>query len=152
WHRNGLRLTINPVRLSRNPLLAGIKHLNRLEQVLIKAYLEREEGDEAIVLDTDENIVECCSANIFWRYGKKVFTPALNYAGVAGIMRQQILALLPQFGYSCEEVITGISTLEQADEIIITNALLPIAPVNSIGSYNYDNRTLFNFLCPYCQC
>ncbi|AIN47352.1 aminodeoxychorismate lyase [Candidatus Palibaumannia cicadellinicola] len=152
WRSNGIRLTLNPVRLARNPLLAGIKHLNRLEQVLIQAHLEQEGGDEALVLDTDGNLVECCSANLFWRYGRQVFTPVLSYAGVAGIMRRRVLGLLPKLGYLCEEVTTGPDALKQADEVIITNALLPIAPVNSIGSYCYYERTLFNLLSPQCQC
>ncbi|PLK59071.1 aminodeoxychorismate lyase [Candidatus Palibaumannia cicadellinicola] len=150
WRKNGIRLTLNPVRLARNALLAGIKHLNRLEQVLIQAHLERDGADEALVLDTDGNLVECCSANLFWRCGRKVFTPVLSYAGVAGIMRRRVLALLPKLGYLCKEVTTGPDALKQADEVIITNALLSIAPVNSIGSCCYYDRTLFHLLSPQC--
>nr|VXZ86170.1 Aminodeoxychorismate lyase [Klebsiella pneumoniae] len=36
--------------LGRNSWLAGLKHLNRLEQVLIRSHLEQTDADEALVL------------------------------------------------------------------------------------------------------
>lgn len=150
WRRDGIRLGQSPVRLGRNPLLAGIKHLNRLEQVLIHAHLDHAGTDEMLVLDTDGYLVECCSANIFWRKGRQVFTPSLNHAGVAGVMRRRVLTLLPALGYPSQEVTTGPDVLKQADEIFITNALLPVVPVNIIGQYRYPDRTLFQLLAPHC--
>ena len=50
WREEGITLTLSPVRLGRNPMLAGIKHLNRLEQVLIRTHLEQTDADEALVL------------------------------------------------------------------------------------------------------
>lgn len=49
----GMTLALSPVRLGRNPHLAGIKHLNRLEQVLIRSHLEQTNADEALVLDSE---------------------------------------------------------------------------------------------------
>lgn len=71
-----MRLSQSPGRLARNPLVAGIKHNNRLEQVLIRTHLERDGADEVLVLvlvlDTEDVVVECCSANLFWRRGRQV--------------------------------------------------------------------------------
>jgi 4-amino-4-deoxychorismate lyase len=50
-------------------MLAGLKHLNRLEQVLIRTHLEQTDADEALVLDSEGFITECCAANLFWRQG-----------------------------------------------------------------------------------
>lgn len=72
WHCAGAKL----VRLGRNPLLAGLKHLNRLEQVLIRSHLEQTDADEALVLDSEGWVTECCAANLFWRKGDVVYTPA----------------------------------------------------------------------------
>jgi 4-amino-4-deoxychorismate lyase len=69
------------VSLGRNPSLAGLKHLNRLEQVLIRSHLEQTDADEALVLDSDGWLTECCAANLFWRKGSDVFTPRLDQAG-----------------------------------------------------------------------
>ena len=65
WREEGVTLTLSPVRLGRNPMLAGIKHLNRLEQVLIRTHLEQTAADEALVLDSEGFITECCAANLF---------------------------------------------------------------------------------------
>ncbi|WP_257895800.1 aminotransferase class IV, partial [Enterobacter roggenkampii] len=69
WREEGVTLTLSPVRLGRNPMLAGLKHLNRLEQVLIRTHLEQTDADEALVLDSEGRITECCAANLFWRQG-----------------------------------------------------------------------------------
>ena len=53
WREEGISLSLSPVRLGRNPSLAGLKHLNRLEQVLIRSHLEQTDADEALVLDSD---------------------------------------------------------------------------------------------------
>ena len=67
WREEGVALALSPVRLGRNPMLAGIKHLNRLEQVLIRTHLEQTEAGEALVLDSEGYITECCAANLLWR-------------------------------------------------------------------------------------
>ncbi|MDI9228771.1 aminodeoxychorismate lyase, partial [Serratia bockelmannii] len=59
WREQGITLALSPVALARNPLLAGLKHLNRLEQVLIRAHLDQTAADEALVLDTAGMLVEC---------------------------------------------------------------------------------------------
>jgi aminodeoxychorismate lyase apoprotein (EC 4.1.3.38) len=53
WQQKGITLALSPVRLGRNPMLAGLKHLNRLEQVLIRTHLEQTTADEALVLDSE---------------------------------------------------------------------------------------------------
>ncbi|URJ23730.1 aminodeoxychorismate lyase [Blochmannia endosymbiont of Camponotus sp.] len=147
WIHSGIRLKTSIVRLARNACLAGIKHLNRLEQVMIAIWVSKSETtDEALVLDTDGNVVECCSANIFWRYKYQVFTPSLYYAGVNGTMRQLVLKLLPKLGYCIQEVTVGPEHLKNANEVFITNALLPLASVNSIDDCVYSDRTLFHLL------
>lgn len=147
WIHYGIRLRTSVVRLARNSFLAGIKHLNRLEQVMISIWLSKNKAtDEALVLDTDGNVIECCSANIFWRYKYQVFTPSLYHAGVNGIMRQLVLKLLPKLGYCIREVTVGPEHLKSANEVFITNSLLPLASVNSIDDCLYSDRTLFCLL------
>ncbi|MGL9773872.1 MAG: aminodeoxychorismate lyase [Sodalis sp. (in: enterobacteria)] len=150
WRQDGVRLHQSPVRLARNPLLAGIKHNNRLEQVLIRAHLERDDADEALVLDSEGVVVECAGANLFWRRGQDVFTPALHYAGVAGVVRRHVMSLLPALGYALTEVAVGPGALATADEVFITSALLPIVPVKAIDERHYGDRTLYLQLYPLC--
>lgn len=153
YHRlreSGARLALSPVRLAQNPLLAGIKHLNRLEQVLIRTQLEQTGADEALVLDTAGKLVECCAANIFWRAGQQVFTPLLSQSGVNGIMRQHIIQLLEQQGYQWQELSVEMSVLSRADEVLICNALMPVLPVYQIEEWRYSSRQLFDVISPHC--
>ncbi|XBS71205.1 aminodeoxychorismate lyase [Acerihabitans sp. KWT182] len=147
WRREGITLHLSPVRLGCNPALAGIKHLNRLEQVMIRAHLERAgDAQEAVVLDSRGDIAECCSANIFWRRGGEVYTPSLAQAGVAGVMRRHIMALLADSPYGLHLVEAPPEALSAADEVLICNALMPLLPVNRFDGRVYQDRTLFEFL------
>lgn len=147
----GVVLALSPVPLARNPWLAGIKHLNRLEQVLIRAQLEQTNADEALVLDTAGWLTECCAANLFWREGNQVFTPQLDHAGVAGTMRQQIMRLLALSHWEVSEVQARPEALLQADEAIICNALMPVLPVSQAQEKGFSSRELYRFLASGCE-
>lgn len=151
----GLSVVKSPVPLSVNPYLAGIKHLNRLEQVLIRRYTAEQQADEAIVCDTDGILTEGCSANLFWRCGDDVFTPSLHKCGVAGVMRAHIMDVLKGSRYRCYETERFPQVLAKADEVIMCNALMPVMPVNDIRAdarhhWHYTSRSLFTWLLPHC--
>jgi 4-amino-4-deoxychorismate lyase len=84
-------LSIAELQLGWQPALAGLKSLNRLEQVLLADERDRHGCDELVVLDQRQQVVEAVSSNIFWRVGKRWFTPQLTHSGVAGVIRQQVL-------------------------------------------------------------
>lgn len=131
WQTSGISLGLSPIQLSKQPLLAGIKHLNRLEQVLIKRDLEQKQFDDAIVCDTDGMVVESSVANVFWRKGNSWFTPDLYYSGVEGVMRNLVLAYFDSKRLPVDKVRANLETFKQADEIFICNSLMGIVPVKS---------------------
>lgn len=147
---SGVRLSVSPIRLGSAPHLAGIKHLNRLEQVLIKMQIEQAGSDDAVVLDSDGMLVECCAANLFWRKGNQVFTPRLEHAGVAGLMRQRILSLLQESEYTLREVTEPVAALARADEAFICNSLMPLLSVAALDDIRYASRRLATWLLPRC--
>ena len=151
WQQKGITLVLSPVRLGRNPMLAGLKHLNRLEQVLIRTHLEQTAADEALVLDSEGWVTECCAANLFWRAGDTVFTPRLDHAGVNGIMRQRCLSMLAPSRFRVVEVNAREDAVRQADEVVVCNALMPVVPVNQFEDVRYLSRELFEFLAPLCE-
>ncbi|CEE90220.1 4-amino-4-deoxychorismate lyase (aminotransferase), component of p-aminobenzoate synthase multienzyme complex [Xenorhabdus nematophila str. Anatoliense] len=154
--QKGVSLALSPISMGINPYLAGIKHLNRLEQVLIKHFIDKSKADEALVLDSDGLLVECCSANIFWRKGKNVYTPDLSQCGVDGVMRQKIIELLAESDYNLSCVMRYPEVLAHADEVIICNSLMPVMPVTEIQahknqpSWKYQSRELHEYLLPEC--
>ncbi|WP_312061629.1 aminodeoxychorismate lyase [Pantoea septica] len=139
----GVRLRTSPVRLAQSPLLAGIKHLNRLEQVMIRAHLDQSDADEALVLDTAGYVVECCAANLFWRQGERVFTPDLTHAGVDGVMRRYLMEQMAAAGLHCDVVRCEATQLQAADEIVICNALMPVLPVRQLDDRTFSERALY---------
>ncbi|UPT55599.1 aminodeoxychorismate lyase [Dickeya zeae] len=151
WRQHGIRLALSPVPLAQNAWLAGIKHLNRLEQVLIRTHLERSGADEALVLDTSGALVECCAANLFWRKGSRVFTPDLSLCGVYGVARRHIMALLQSSAFELHVVSEPLETLADADEVLVCNALMPVIPVNQAHIWRYRSRELYDFLSPNCE-
>lgn len=148
---SGVKLTLSPITLARNKQLAGIKHLNRLEQVLIRAHLDQSDADEALVLDTEGRVVECCAANLFWRKGDQVFTPSVEEAGVDGTMRRYLMAQMTRSAQTCHVVSVGKEAILTADEIVICNALMPVLPVRQLDEIHYTARSLFDLLYASCN-
>lgn len=135
----GVHLCICDTRLAAQPKLAGIKHLNRLENVL--ARMEWQDANvtsgikEGIMLDFEGNVIECTSANIFARFGEKLITPALSLCGIAGITRQYILNLTHKLSLESSIEVLTLSKLYEADEMIICNSLYGAWQVRSIQNF-----------------
>lgn len=88
--QRALQVGVSAVALGVNPRLGGMKHLNRLEQVL--AQLERPAGlDEVIMLASSGEVVSGSMSNLFLVDAQGLFTPPVERCGVAGVMRGLIL-------------------------------------------------------------
>ncbi len=138
WQASGLVLGVCSKRMGLNPMLAGHKHNNRLEQVLLKAEMDEAGLADGLCLDIHGHIVETTAANVFWIKGGTLYTPSLLNAGVAGVARRAILDHSRQLGM---KVVMGdfeLDHLDNAEEIFISNALLEIAPVIQIAQHQYS--------------
>lgn len=134
WQRKGIKLGIAETKLGVNPQLAGIKHLNRLEQVLARRELDNSEYDDLVVTDFNDCIIEVCAGNVFWLKAGKWHTPILDNAGVDGLMRQQILSKVPdviQCRIKRNKFIELIRS-EAITEIFVCNSVMGIVPVSSV--------------------
>ena len=126
--KEGIAAFRSPVQLAQQPLLAGIKHLNRLEQVL--ASRDWPEGvAEAILCDHSGNIIGGSKTNIFWARNQRLHTPMLSRAGVNGVMKNKVMALARADSIETAVQDAGWQELEQADEVFVTNSLIGIWPV-----------------------
>ena len=118
-------------RLPDNPRLAGIKHLNRLDQVL--AASELADACDGLLLDTQDRVIEALGSNLFMLRDGRWLTPDLTRAGVAGVMRGYLQAeVFP--GRGVEVVIADITLADvaAAEEVFICNAVMGIRPVHEI--------------------
>ena len=102
WQQQGIELGVCEQKLSISPMLCGMKHLNRLEQVLLKAETEQKGYLDSVVLDANGHVCETTVANIFWRKGNTLYTPSLINSGVFGVMRSEIIDVARSCGYCIE--------------------------------------------------
>jgi len=129
---SGMRIGISEVRLSNQPLLAGHKHLNRLEQVLAReAFLS--DWQEALMFDYSGLLIEGCMSNVFLNVDGEWLTPELTDSGIRGVVRRWLMERHP----SIREVPLSAGELAQASAVVLTNSLMGIRTVSSI-----NDRTL----------
>jgi 4-amino-4-deoxychorismate lyase len=131
-----LTLRVCETRLGRNPQLAGIKHLNRLEQVLAGAELRDTGADEGVMRSTDDRIVCATAANVFFVQDGQLFTPDITDCGVAGVMREVIFATATRLGLGINIGDYTLDALARADECFITNAVRGVRPVGCVAGVN----------------
>jgi len=131
-YTQGVELTLCKTRLGLQPQLAGIKHLNRLENILARMEWREEHVFDGLMLDTNDQVIECTMSNIFARFGNQLFTPPLNTCGVAGITRLQILALSKPLNLTIKEGALSLDDLYNADEVLICNSLYGAFQVTKI--------------------
>lgn len=142
WQDTGVELGICRQALGLSPLLAGHKHNNRLEQVLMKDEMDQAGEVDGLVLDISGNVIETTMANLFWRQGEVICTPQLTQSGVAGVMRKQVLTALNQTELSVTIGDYCLPQLMKADEVFITNSILGVAPVTRISETQFDIGTV----------
>ena len=132
----GVSLAVSAVKASINSTMAGLKHLNRLENVLAKKDLavfnqlnESTPCFESILLDDNGGVVECVQSNVFWIKHNVLHTSLLNRSGVQGTFRSQVLSnyngVVNLAQFTLDDVLN-------ADEIFICNGLMGIVPVTNI--------------------
>lgn len=129
----GARIGWCRTRLGRNAALAGIKHTNRLEQVLARTEWEDGRMDEGLMQDGDGHVIGATQANVFARIGGHWATPRLDGCGVAGIMRRAFREWLKGQGSPAEERAIAAPELASASALVLTNALIGAWPVRDLA-------------------
>lgn len=124
-------------RLGENPALSGLKHLNRLEQVLARSEWDHADIDEGLMRSVRGDVIECTSSNLFLVAAGALHTPDLSNCGVAGVVRSRVLRLARDMALPIEvRRIPQIDVLA-ADEVFVTNASRGIAAVGRIGDQSW---------------
>jgi 4-amino-4-deoxychorismate lyase len=136
YAQQGVAVCFCETRLSRNPRLAGIKHLNRLEQVLARAELS---GAFAEGLMTDESgqVIEGTMTNLFAVVDGVLRTPELSGCGVEGVMRAMVLERARELGIAVAITPLTRAELRRASEVFLTNSLIGLWPVQRVQDREY---------------
>jgi 4-amino-4-deoxychorismate lyase len=132
-YSNGVRVRLCDIRLAEQPLLAGMKHLNRLEQVLARAEWNDPAIAEGLLCDSHDRVISATMANLFALVDGVLLTPAVDRCGVAGVARAEVLATCP---LAQVDTLTLDAVLE-ASEVFLSSSVRGILPVHSLGERVY---------------
>lgn len=132
----GVTLGVAHTRAATNPALAGLKHLNRLDNVLAAAEIAGGEFD-VLMLDAADRLISGTSCNFFVARDGRLATPKLDSAGVAGVLRGIVQREAPKLGLVVQERALTLADLAVADEVLVTNARIGVVPVSRVGEHAF---------------
>jgi 4-amino-4-deoxychorismate lyase len=130
--QDGIQARTATLRLGENPALAGLKHCNRLEQILARREWTDPGIAEALVFSSSGKLVSGTMSNVFIVEGSGLRTPLLDLCGVAGVMRRVVLREATRAGMSVREEALRAEDLQKADEVFLTNARIGIWPLRAL--------------------
>ena len=130
--QNGVTVRLCQHKLSENPSLAGLKHLNRLDNVLARNEWDDSNVAEGLMFDQSNNLIEGTMSNVFIVKSQQLISPLLNKSGVEGIMKAQLIAIAKQLGLVFEQNIITPYDLKNADEVFVCNSVNGIWPVTVV--------------------
>jgi aminodeoxychorismate lyase len=131
------KLFSSSLRLPANEPLAQLKHCNKLPQILARAEAERAGADEALLTNTDEEIVEAAAGNLFWIHGGVVCTPPLAGGILAGVTRMVVLELCQRLGLELRETATDHEELLRAEGVFLS-----LSSHGLVQAISLDGRSL----------
>ncbi len=132
FYTQGIRLHLCDLRLAQQPRLAGIKHLNRLENVLAAAEWSDAEIAEGLLLDVAGDVVSGTRSNLFMVRDGAVQTPDLSLCGVSGVQRERVLEWASANDIACTVARFTLAELLAADEVFLVNSVIGLWPVREL--------------------
>ena len=142
WQVDGVAIRLCRTQASHNPALAGLKHLNRLDNVLARSEWSDPEIAEGLMQGPDGELIGGTQSNLFLWDGQALATPRIDGCGVAGTMRATAMRLARRHGIRCTERVIRRDELARARGAFLTNALIGVWPVRRVESMALDPRRL----------
>jgi len=140
-----INITQCDFRISRQSRLAQIKHLNRLEQVLARSEWN-DEFHEGLVCDTEDNIIEATSSNVFFEYDGGLITPDLSHSGVAGVMRNKVIEFCLSNDISLEIRDFKLTEISNQHGILLCNSIFGLRQVHTYCGKNLAKTVIIERL------
>jgi 4-amino-4-deoxychorismate lyase len=134
--RTGARVVVCQHRLSSNSLLGGIKHLNRLDQVIASAQIPAD-FDEGLCLDEQGSVIEGCRSNLLLAIDNQLVTPDLGKSGVEGVMLNYLIDKFKVLDTRVLRKTISLRELKTASEIFLCNSVFGIWPVAEIENEDW---------------
>lgn len=134
----GVRVQLCRIRLAAQPALAGIKHLNRLENVLARAEWSDPGIAEGLLRDADDNVICGTMSNIFLIRNSELVTPDLACCGVAGVQRERVLELARSNNIPARIANVSLGELLAADEAFLINSVIGVWQIAALGEKSWS--------------
>jgi 4-amino-4-deoxychorismate lyase len=128
----GVKVRFCSSRLGLNPNLVGIKHLNRLEQVMARSEWVTSDYQEGLMLDINDNVIEGTMSNIFLIKDNCLYTPKLDQCGIQGIIRKIVFQVAADLQIKIVETRLQTQQCYEADELFLTNSIIGIWPIKQL--------------------
>ena len=145
YSTQGIQVHLCSNRLGHNPGLAGIKHLNRLEQVLARNEWDEANTMEGLMMDIDDNVIEGTMSNLFVVYpDKKLITSDLSLCGIQGIVRQYILDNCAELAYTSDVKKLSLDDVYAGSEMFFCNSIAGIMPVRQLANHKFPSQLAAN--------
>ncbi len=136
---HGIKVRLCQLRLSQQPRLAGIKHLNRLENVLAAAESNDTDIAEGLLMDAEGNVIEGTRSNLFLASQGELITPDLSLSGVAGVQRDRVIAWSTQHDMPLQIRDIGLDEVLHADELFVVNSIIGLWPIRELEQRCWSN-------------
>ncbi|HEY0665337.1 MAG TPA: aminodeoxychorismate lyase [Gallionella sp.] len=132
WAKLGIKARVCQLRLGHQPRLAGVKHLNRLENVLAAAESSDSGIGEGLLLDVEGHVIEGTRSNLFLVSGGELITPRLSACGVAGVQRDRVMDWAARHGMQVRVREVLLDELLMADEVFLVNSIIALWPIREL--------------------
>ena len=144
--KNSISLSITNIRVATGDILTTIKSNNKLGAVMAKRFAKAQNTDDGLMLNSDGNITETSSANIFCINDGILRTPPIYDGLLPGVTRRLTLGLASSIGLIVKEESITPKKLEQANAIFVTSAATGIRNVEKIEDTIFPKNQLVNQL------
>jgi 4-amino-4-deoxychorismate lyase len=142
WREQGVAVTFCRTPMGENPTLAGLKHLNRLEQVLARSELRDPSIPEGLMQDGSGRVIGGTMCNLFLVRDGGLLTPRIDRCGIAGTVRDRLLRMAGAFGIEAAETDIDRADIDAAEALFLTNALIGVWPVRRVESKTISSNRL----------
>jgi 4-amino-4-deoxychorismate lyase len=128
----GVAVRLCTTRVATNSSLAGIKHLNRLPQVMARREWSDPDISEGLMLDERDRVISGTMSNLFIFKGGELWTPDLSQSGVSGILRGVVLAVAEELNIPVQIKELSMDDVSEADALFLTNSLIGVWPIREL--------------------
>jgi len=135
---SGVRARWCDLRLGIQPALAGIKHLNRLENVLARSEWNDPAIAEGLLCDVQDNVIGGTMSNLFLQCNGVLMTPALDACGIAGVTRELVIERARAEQLNVEVRSVDRRMVNAAEAVFLVNSVIGVWQVIALGDRSWS--------------